>query len=92
MTTRKRIAIAAFGILGTQTGVAVAVDPVVCRRSSGTVKGITLMDLQTIKTKFQFDNPNLPPLLSTPVTVTETGMSSIVARSSSPATRGDCNG
>lgn len=85
MRTRKLIAIAVFGILGTQAGAALAVDPVVCRSSAGTVKAITLPDFQSITTKFQLDNPNLQPLMSTPVTVTGTGMSCIIAHFSTHA-------
>jgi hypothetical protein len=54
-------------------------DQIVCRSTASTVQGVTRADTHAISTKYQVDNPNLEPLLTTTVTVTGTGLSCIVA-------------
>lgn len=86
MTKHKLIPIVALALSGAQAGSALAVgEPVACRSSAGTVKAITLPGYHPIKTRFQFDNPNLEPLMGTQVSVTGTGMSCIVAHFSTHA-------
>jgi hypothetical protein len=50
-----------------------------CRSTASTVKAVTLPDYHPVTTKFQFDTPNLQPLLTTTVFVTGVGASCIVA-------------
>jgi hypothetical protein len=55
-------------------------ESIVCRSQAGTVKAVTIAeDYFAVTTRFQFDSPNLQPLLETSILVTGTGQSCIVA-------------
>lgn len=60
-------------------------DPVECHSAARQVKAISLQDYHPITTRFQFDTPNLEPLLSTTVEVTGKGESCIIAHFSTHA-------
>src|SRR5688500_5214801 len=55
-------------------------DTIVCRSEAPIVKAATITeDYVPVKTRFQFDTPNLLPLLETTISVTGTGPSCVVA-------------
>jgi hypothetical protein len=71
-------ALVALGML-VAPGVARA-ENIVCRSQAGTVKAVTIAeDYFAVTTRFQFDSPNLQPLLETNILVTGIGQSCIVA-------------
>jgi len=59
--------------------------PIVCRSTASTVKAVTDPDYHAITTRFQFDSPNLQPILSTTISVSGTGYSCIIAHLSAMA-------
>jgi hypothetical protein len=55
-------------------------ETIVCRSVASTVKAVTIAeDYFSVKTLFQFDTPNLQPLLETSISVGGTGPSCVVA-------------
>jgi hypothetical protein len=60
-------------------------DPVECQSAASQVKAIRLQDYHPITTRFQFDTPNLEPLMSTTVEVQGRGESCIIAHFSTHA-------
>lgn len=60
-------------------------DPVECQSAARQVKAIRLQDYHPITTQFQFDTPNLEPLLSTTVEVQGKDESCIIAHFSAHA-------
>ena len=65
-------------------------ETVVCRSLAPTVKAVTIAeDYFSVKTLFQFDSPNLEPLLETTISVTGTGQSCVLAYFSAVARPSD---
>ena len=55
-------------------------DTIACRSAAATVKAVTIAeDYFAVTTRFQFDVPNLQPLLETSILVTGSGQSCVVA-------------
>jgi hypothetical protein len=55
-------------------------ENIVCRSTASTVKAVTIAeDYFPVTTEFQFDTPNLQPLLETDISVTGTGLSCVLA-------------
>ena len=55
-------------------------ETIVCRSTAPTVKAVTIAeDYFSVTRLFQFDTPNLEPLLTTDISVTGTGQSCVVA-------------
>jgi hypothetical protein len=55
-------------------------EPIVCRSEASIVKAVTISeDYFAVKTRFQFDTPNLVPLVETTISVSGTGLSCVVA-------------
>ena len=55
-------------------------ENIVCRSQAATVKAVTISeDYFAVTTRFQFDSPNLQPLLETNILVTGIGPSCVVA-------------
>ena len=55
-------------------------ENIVCRSEAGTVEAVTIAeDYFAVTTRFQFDSPNLQPLLETTISVTGIGNSCVVA-------------
>lgn len=59
--------------------------PIECQSAAGQVKTVMLQDYQEISTLFQFDTPNLEPLMSTTVEVQGKGESCVIAHFSTHA-------
>lgn len=60
-------------------------DEITCRSAAPIVKAITSTDYHPVTTLFQFDTPNLQPLLQTTITVTGSGLSCVIAHFSAMA-------
>jgi len=73
---------AMFAALAAAAGASIAshAETIVCRSEAATVKAVTIAeDYFAVTTRFQFDVPNLQPLLETQITVTGNGQSCVVA-------------
>ena len=65
-------------------------ENIVCRSQAATVKAVTIAEgYFPVTTRFQFDSPNLQPMLQTTIQVTGTGQSCVVAYFSAVARPND---
>lgn len=60
-------------------------DEITCRSLAPVVKAVTSTDYHPVTTLFQFDTPNLQPMLTTTIPVTGSGLSCVIAHFSAMA-------